>query len=353
MYVCMHCLLFVVNSDWNPQNDIQAQARAHRIGQTKPVKVYRLLTRKTYEMQMFQSASLKLGLDYAIMHNSSKNSQSLDNITNASPSKRITNKAPPTESQSLSNKEIEGLLKHGAYDIFREEKEGLSETVSKNFNDADIDAILARSTVILHDSDGSSNCSLSKKLPSFSTASFVSSAEETVDVDDPDFWTKVVGLTVDEDEVVTLGKRKCRQQAIINYADNGLNFKTQMYQDVSSDYDSGSDSADEDKDIFDVSNDLTKKDVLIDNKKQKGTRRRRSFKPMVIKAAVWTVDVVSKLAASLVEYGYGNWEQIRHRSTIHFSLYDIALGECVMLLFVHVDINCSEFIFCVNNLLLC
>ena len=35
-------------SDWNPQNDLQAQARAHRIGQTKAVMVYRLLTRKTY-----------------------------------------------------------------------------------------------------------------------------------------------------------------------------------------------------------------------------------------------------------------------------------------------------------------
>ena len=37
------------------------QARAHRIGQTKPVKVYRLLTRKTYETMMFKAASIKLG----------------------------------------------------------------------------------------------------------------------------------------------------------------------------------------------------------------------------------------------------------------------------------------------------
>jgi len=31
----------IFDSDWNPQNDIQAQARCHRIGQTKNVKVYR------------------------------------------------------------------------------------------------------------------------------------------------------------------------------------------------------------------------------------------------------------------------------------------------------------------------
>lgn len=38
----------------------QAQARAHRIGQTKAVMVYRLLSKKTYEMHMFHQASLKV-----------------------------------------------------------------------------------------------------------------------------------------------------------------------------------------------------------------------------------------------------------------------------------------------------
>jgi hypothetical protein len=59
------CIIF--DSDWNPQNDLQAQARCHRIGQTKTVKVYRLLSRKTYEMQMFHMSSLKMGLDQAVL----------------------------------------------------------------------------------------------------------------------------------------------------------------------------------------------------------------------------------------------------------------------------------------------
>jgi chromodomain-helicase-DNA-binding protein 7 len=46
---------------------LQAQARCHRIGQTKKVKVYRLLSRKTYEMQMFHMSSLKMGLDQAVL----------------------------------------------------------------------------------------------------------------------------------------------------------------------------------------------------------------------------------------------------------------------------------------------
>ena len=39
-------------------------ARAHRIGQTRAVSVYRLLTAKTYEMHMFHSASMKLGKSF-------------------------------------------------------------------------------------------------------------------------------------------------------------------------------------------------------------------------------------------------------------------------------------------------
>ena len=32
----------IFDSDWNPQNDLQAQARAHRIGQTKQVQPHKL-----------------------------------------------------------------------------------------------------------------------------------------------------------------------------------------------------------------------------------------------------------------------------------------------------------------------
>ena len=44
--------VIIFDSDWNPQNDLQAQARRHRIGQKKSVKVYRLICRNTYEREM-------------------------------------------------------------------------------------------------------------------------------------------------------------------------------------------------------------------------------------------------------------------------------------------------------------
>ena len=68
------CIIY--DSDWNPQNDLQAQARCHRIGQTKSVKVYRLLSRKSYEMQMFHMSSLKMGLDQAVLQGIENNSDS-------------------------------------------------------------------------------------------------------------------------------------------------------------------------------------------------------------------------------------------------------------------------------------
>jgi ERCC4-related helicase len=36
--------IIIYDSDWNPQNDIQAMARAHRIGQTNEVTIYRLIS---------------------------------------------------------------------------------------------------------------------------------------------------------------------------------------------------------------------------------------------------------------------------------------------------------------------
>lgn len=55
------CILF--DSDWNPQSDIQAMARVHRIGQKKTVHVYRLVTAGTVEERMIQRAEKKLLLE--------------------------------------------------------------------------------------------------------------------------------------------------------------------------------------------------------------------------------------------------------------------------------------------------
>ena len=55
------------DSDWNPQVDLQAMDRAHRIGQLKPVNVYRLITACTVEERILSRASYKLNLDRNII----------------------------------------------------------------------------------------------------------------------------------------------------------------------------------------------------------------------------------------------------------------------------------------------
>uniref|UniRef100_F7FBZ3 Chromodomain-helicase-DNA-binding protein 1-like n=1 Tax=Monodelphis domestica TaxID=13616 RepID=F7FBZ3_MONDO len=56
-----------VDSDFNPQNDLQAIARAHRIGQKKSVKIIRLIGRDTVEEVIYRRAASKLRLTSAII----------------------------------------------------------------------------------------------------------------------------------------------------------------------------------------------------------------------------------------------------------------------------------------------
>lgn len=46
---------------WLLQNDLQAVARSHRIGQSKDVTIYRLISKDTYEESVFQCSSKKYG----------------------------------------------------------------------------------------------------------------------------------------------------------------------------------------------------------------------------------------------------------------------------------------------------
>ena len=52
----------------NPQQDLQAQDRCHRIGQTKPVVVYRLLTANTVDQRIVERATEKRRLEKMIIH---------------------------------------------------------------------------------------------------------------------------------------------------------------------------------------------------------------------------------------------------------------------------------------------
>ncbi|XP_068656090.1 ATP-dependent DNA helicase DDM1-like isoform X3 [Aristolochia californica] len=59
------CILY--DSDWNPQMDLQAMDRCHRIGQTRPVHVYRLATSHSVEGRMLKKAFGKLKLEQLVI----------------------------------------------------------------------------------------------------------------------------------------------------------------------------------------------------------------------------------------------------------------------------------------------
>ncbi|KAJ5179409.1 ATP-dependent helicase fft2 [Penicillium capsulatum] len=59
--------VIIFDSSFNPQEDVQAENRAHRVGQTRDVEVFRFVTRDTIEMQMYNLGQTKLALDQAVV----------------------------------------------------------------------------------------------------------------------------------------------------------------------------------------------------------------------------------------------------------------------------------------------
>jgi chromodomain-helicase-DNA-binding protein 7 len=114
---------------------------------------------------MFDRASLKLGLDRAVL-------QSM----NTTQGGRIDPNAQA--SKQLTKKEVEDLLKRGAYGALMDEDDG------EKFCEEDIDVILERRTQIITLESG-------EKGSTFSKASFAATGNrEDISVDDPDFWKK-------------------------------------------------------------------------------------------------------------------------------------------------------------------
>ncbi|XP_046824794.1 lymphoid-specific helicase-like [Vespa crabro] len=59
--------VIIYDSDWNPQVDIQAMARCHRIGQTRPVVIYKLCTKGTIDEAIVKRAEAKRLLEKMVM----------------------------------------------------------------------------------------------------------------------------------------------------------------------------------------------------------------------------------------------------------------------------------------------
>ncbi|KAL7579857.1 hypothetical protein ACA910_004869 [Epithemia clementina (nom. ined.)] len=104
-------VVILYDSDWNPQADLQAQDRAHRIGQRRPVQVFRFVTEHTIEEKIVERAQQKLKLDAMVVQQG-----------------RLKNK------DKLSRDELLAAVRFGADKIFKSKDSSIT--------DDDIDLIL-------------------------------------------------------------------------------------------------------------------------------------------------------------------------------------------------------------------
>jgi len=102
-------IVVLYDSDWNPQIDLQAMDRAHRIGQKKPVSVFRFITENTIEEKMVEKQALKLKLDSVI----------------------IQKGRAATKGQGFSKEELKDVVNYGADEIFQVGDSCTNEDIEK------------------------------------------------------------------------------------------------------------------------------------------------------------------------------------------------------------------------------
>jgi hypothetical protein len=103
--------VILYDSDWNAQVDLQAQDRAHRIGQTKPVNVYRLLTQETVVERIIRRAEQKQYLNSMVIskfEQEHQKSEKLDIISTLSFGAERIYKSNGTD---ISDQDVDSILK--------------------------------------------------------------------------------------------------------------------------------------------------------------------------------------------------------------------------------------------------
>ena len=110
----------IFDSDWNPHQDLQAQDRAHRIGQKNEVRVLRLMTVNSVEERILAAAKYKLNMDEKVIQAGMFNNRStgserrelLQSILRADEEEEEENETPDDETinQMIARSEDEFQL---------------------------------------------------------------------------------------------------------------------------------------------------------------------------------------------------------------------------------------------------
>ncbi|GIL73203.1 hypothetical protein Vretifemale_3383 [Volvox reticuliferus] len=178
--------VIIFDSDWNPQNDLQAMSRAHRIGQTETVNIYRFVTSGSVEEDILERAKRKMVLDHLVIQRMDTSGRTI-----LDPS---AGKVGASAKQMFGKDELAAILRFGAEDLFKQQPEddsNAAERVRSALYEDDIDAILERAEVVdtraLAAAGAEENAAAAAELlSSFNVATFKN--EE----DDAAFWSKLI-----------------------------------------------------------------------------------------------------------------------------------------------------------------
>ncbi|KAF1984660.1 hypothetical protein K402DRAFT_405743 [Aulographum hederae CBS 113979] len=121
--------VIIFDSDWNPQADLQAMARAHRIGQKNPVTIYRLVSKDTVEEEVLERARNKLMLEFITIQRGVTDKDAKDL------SDRMV-RAGAIVSEPTSSDDISRILKKRGQKMFEQTGN------QKKLEELDIDAVL-------------------------------------------------------------------------------------------------------------------------------------------------------------------------------------------------------------------
>ncbi|OIT02582.1 chd3-type chromatin-remodeling factor pickle, partial [Nicotiana attenuata] len=110
--------VIIYDSDWNPHADLQAMARAHRLGQTNKVMIFRLITRGTIEERMMQMTKKKMILEHLVVGR--------------------------LKAQNINQEELDDIIRYGSKELFADENDEAGKLRQIHYDDAAIDRLLNR-----------------------------------------------------------------------------------------------------------------------------------------------------------------------------------------------------------------
>uniref|UniRef100_A0A5B6ZCF4 Protein CHROMATIN REMODELING 5 n=1 Tax=Davidia involucrata TaxID=16924 RepID=A0A5B6ZCF4_DAVIN len=187
--------VIIFDSDWNPQNDLQAMSRAHRIGQQEVVNIYRFVTSKSVEEDILERAKKKMVLDHLVIQKLNAEGR--------------LEKKEAKKGNSFDKNELSAILRFGAEELFKEDKN--DEESKRRLLSMDIDEILERAEKVEEKrAEGEQGPEL---LSAFKVANFCSAE------DDGSFWSRWIkpeAVTPAEEALVPRAARNIKSYAEAN-----------------------------------------------------------------------------------------------------------------------------------------